>query len=155
MTLRSISRLRWVSMACIVLASAGCATGPAFVAPEPSTSGRAVVYVYRAQSVFGVGVKPELWIDARPVGAMLSGGYMRFEVMPGAMWATRVSSPDCRSTTATVIPPATSVAYVQVELTHRSFELGGRHYFDYGCRLVARSEAEALAVLPGLRLVTN
>jgi hypothetical protein len=156
MTRRLIGWMNWVSMANVAIASAGCATGPAFVAPEPSTSGSAVVYVYRAQSIFGAGVKPEIWIDARQVGAMVSGGYKRFEVMPGAIGATRVSSPDdCRPTSITVTPAAEAVAYVQVELTNRTFELGGRHYFDYGCRLAVRTEAEALAVLPGLRLATN
>ena len=124
---RSIPWQCWVSMAGVAIASAGCATGPAFVAPEPSLSGSAVVYLYRAQSIFGAGVKPEIWIDARQVGAMLNGGYKRFEVMPGA---TRVSAPDCRPTTATVTPAAADVAYVQIELTNRTFELGGRLRID-------------------------
>lgn len=152
MTRRSISWLRWMFLASVAMASAGCATGPAFERPEPSASGRAVVYVYRAQSILGAGVKLEIWIDARKVGAMLNGGYQRLEVMPGAIL---VSAPDCRPTTTTITPAAGAVAYVQVELTNRTFELGGRHYFDYGCRLVVRTEAEALAVLPGLRLATN
>jgi hypothetical protein len=146
---------RWAAVASFTIVSAGCATGPAFVAPEPSTSGRAVVYVYRAQSILGAGVKPEIWIDARRVGVMVNGGYKRFEVTPGAIWATSVSAPDCRPPSIKVVPAAGTVAYVQVELINRTFELGGRHYFDYGCRLAARSEAEALTVLPGLRLVTN
>jgi len=140
----------WAVAVCLPAALAGCAaTGPAFVAPEPPAPGHAVVYVYRAGSIFGAGVKQEVWVGARPVGKMVNGGYMRVEVIPDN---TFVSSPDCRPVGVHVLLEAGDSAYVQVELVSKTFELGGRYYLDYGCRLVQRSEAEAQAVLRGLHM---
>jgi hypothetical protein len=143
--------LRAVSVT-VAVASAGCASGPAFVALEPPNSGGAAVYVYRVNSVPGAAIKHELWVGSRPAGMMVNGGYKRFEVRPGA---NMVSAPDCRPVTTIVAPPPGGVAYVQLELINKTVEFGGRYYFDFGCRLVPRTEAEALAALPGLRLATN
>jgi hypothetical protein len=152
--MRRLAVLRLQSMVTAFLAavSAGCATGPALVTPEPPSPGRAVIYVYRANSLPGAGVKPELWIGARPIGAMVNGSYVRAEVLP---ITTLVSSPDCRpvGVDAALRPGATT--FFQLELTNKSFELAGRHYFDYGCRIVQRSEAEALDQMRGLRLANS
>jgi hypothetical protein len=142
-------RLRSAVVVCVAAAVTGCATGPEFVAPEPPSPGRAAVYIYRASSVFGAGVKPEVWVGARSVGAMLNGGYKREEVVPERLL---VSSPACRPATTSVVVAPGALAYVQLELVNKTVEYSGRYYFDYGCRLVQRSEAEALAVLRGLRL---
>jgi hypothetical protein len=143
--------LRSMAIAFVAAAMAGCATGPAFVAPEPPSAGRAVVYVYRANSLPGAGVKPELWIGASPIGAMLNGSYVRAEVLP---ISTLVSSPDCRPVGLNVALQPGATAFFQLELTNKSFELAGKHYFDYGCRIVQRSKTEALDQMRGLRLAT-
>jgi hypothetical protein len=141
-----------MATAFVAAALVACATGPAFVAPEPPSSGRAVVYVYRANSLPGAAVKPELWIGASPIGAMVNGSYVRAEVLP---ISTLVSSPDCRPVGLSVaLQPGTTV-FFQLELTNKSFELAGRHYFDYGCRIVQRSEADALVQMRGLRLAAE
>ncbi len=152
-------------------AIAGCASGPAFVAPEPpGAEFRAVIYVYRAQAIPGSGIRHEVWVDAAKT-VLLNGSWQRFEVFasPSTLAATGrdgwpsatssrgtwVSSPDCGIQGAALRLTAGQVAYVQLELVNKTFELGGRYYFDYGCRFVQRSEAEALAVLPGLRRAGN
>lgn len=135
------------------MALLGCASGRAFVAPEAPGGGAAAVYVYRATGVPGAGVTHELRVGGLPVGVMVNGGYMRVEV-PAAEVA--VTAPACLASSSTSVRVAPgSVAYVQLKLINKSVEFGGRHYFDYGCRLVQRSAAEALAVLPGLRRATN
>lgn len=131
---------------------AGCATGPAFVAPEPPQPYRAAVYVYRTQDVLGAGVRHEDWFQAKPVGKMVNGGYMRFDAIPGVIW---VSAPDCRPASIDVVLRPETIGYVQLELVNKTVEFGGKYYFDYGCRLVQRSEAEAVTALPGLRKVTD
>lgn len=141
--------LRSVVVICVAAAVTSCANGPAFVAPDAPSPGRAVVYVYRASSVLGAGVQPEVWVGARPIGAMVNGSYVRAEVVPTT---TLVSSPDCRPVGLNVALQPDATAFFQLELTNKSFELGGRHYFDYGCRIVQRSQADALAQLRGLRL---
>ncbi len=168
-----MSERRWsircaASIAALIIA--GCATGPVFLAPEPPAPGfRAVVYVYRAQSIPGAGIKHEVWVDAAKT-ELLNGSYHRFEVFaqpashavmrsagrqtwPSAESArgTRVMSPNCGINGVALRLTAGQVAYVQLDLVNKSFELGGRHYFDYGCRLTQRDEAQALPVLRGLR----
>lgn len=154
-----------------LMAIAGCASGPAFVAPEPPGSEfRAMIYVYRARAIPGAGVEHEVWVDAAKT-VLLNGSYQRFEVFalpptsaaagrdgwPGAepFLGNRVASPDCGIQGVALRLTAGQVAYVQLELVSETFELGGRYYFDYGCRFVQRSEADALPVLRGLRRAGN
>lgn len=144
--------LRRTAAASFAAVAAGCATGPAFVAPEPPRAGRAVVYIYRSSSMFGAGVKPQVWVAGRPVGTMLSGGYLRVEVASGP---TEIVSPNCGPIGMPVAFEAGSVAYMQLELVNKTVDFGGRYYFDYGCRLVQRGETEALAVLRSLRRAGN
>lgn len=136
----------WPALAAAL--AAGCASGPAFVGPEAPAVGRAAIYVYRSGSLFGAGVQPRVSVGTHRMHAMRNAGYLRANVAPVNMV---VYSPDCSpmSTTLTLTPGAT--AYVQLELVNKTVELGGRYYFDYGCRIVERSEAEALPVLRGLR----
>jgi hypothetical protein len=144
-------QLRWMATALVIAALAGCATGPAFVAPEPPSAGRAVVYVYRESSVFGAGVKPQVWVGTRLVGPVLSGGFTRVELLPDE---TLILSPSCQPASITLTTAAGHSAYVQVELVNKTADFGGRYYFDYGCRFVQRSEAEALPALRGLRKIS-
>jgi hypothetical protein len=140
-----------IAMAFVVAASAGCATGPAFVAPEPPGPGLALVYVYREGSVFGSGVNPQVWVGTRLVGPLPNGGFKRVEVVPAE---TLILSPSCQPASITLTPATGSSTYVQLELVNKTVDFGGRYYFDYGCRFVQRSEAEALPVLRGLRTIS-
>lgn len=132
-----------------VVVTCACAGGPPFVAPEPPPAGRAAIYVYREAKVLGAGVVHEIWVGARPVGRMVNGGYRRIEVDSGTV---RVTAPRCEPASAVVRLGLGELGYVQLALVNKTVEMGGRYYWDFGCRLVTRSEAEALAVMPGLRL---
>lgn len=131
---------------------AGCATGPAFQTIEPPQAGHAAIYLYRTSSLFGTGIKHEVALNAATRGTMVNGGYMRFEVAPGE---AMVRALGCEPPALAIAVASGEVGYVQLQLTNKTFELGGRYYFDYGCRLVQRNEADALAVLPSLRAVMN
>ncbi len=147
---RTAARGSCALLALVVIS--GCASGPPFVAPEPPAAGRAAVYVYREAKILGAGVVHDVWVGTRPVGKMVNGGYKRIEAAAGTVL---VSAPKCEPASAAGRLGSGEVGYVQLALVNRTVEMGGRYYWDYGCRLTARSEAEALAVLPGLRLVAD
>lgn len=130
----------------------GCASGPVFQSVEPPQAGYAAIYVYRTSSLFGAAIEHEVALSATSRSAMVNGGYVRFEVQPGE---AMVRARGCEPAGLAVPLAQGEVGYVQLLLTNKTFELSGRHYFDYGCRLVRRSEVEALALLPGLRGVAK
>jgi len=148
---RRLALLALVLTLALVLA-VGCASGPPFVAPEPPAAGRAVVYVYREAKVLGAGVVHDVRVGMRPVGRMVNGGYKRVEVAAGTV---SVYARSCEPAAAVVRLGAGEVGYVHLALVNKTVEIGGRYYWDYSCRLAVRSETEALAVLPGLRLVAD
>lgn len=144
--------MRPAALALAATALLGCASGPAFVAPEAPRAGAAAVYVYRTTGLLGAGVKHELRVGGLPVGVVVNGGYVRVEVPAGEVV---VKAPACLASSTRVRVEPGAVAYVQLELINKTVEFGGRYYYDFGCRLVQRSADAALAVLPGLRRATN
>jgi hypothetical protein len=73
----------------LLAALTGCAaSGPKFASQEASTpqlkaeEGR--VYFYRANSMVGAALQPELVLDGKTVGKSQPGGYFYVDAMPGA-----------------------------------------------------------------------
>lgn len=128
---------------------AGCASGPAFVAPQAPAPDSAVLYVYRTSSILGAGIKHALMLDGRPLGKLVNGSHMRIEVKTKERIAS-LASFECASPKQTLVLRPGKTAYVQLALINKTVTVGGRHLFDYGCEMLLRSEDDALPVLTGL-----
>lgn len=148
MTIRS--HFRAVVAIGLALSAAACATGPAFVAPEPPAAGEAVVYLYRMAAIGGAAIKHPVTFNGVPSGVLLNGSYLRYTTYAGNQ-PISMRLERCAPLAQGLRLRDGEVAYVQARLISGSVELGGRYYFDYHCQLVRRGEAEALPVLTGLR----
>lgn len=131
------------------VASAGCATGPAFTTAEAPQAGHAVVYVYRTSALPGAGIKHDVFVDARPVGRLLNGSHLRIE-LPTTEQFVDLRARGCARLKQPLLLRPGDVAYVQLGLLHKTVELGGKYYFDYGCDLHRRGESDALPAITGL-----
>lgn len=136
-------------MATLAAVVAGCATGPAFVAPEAPNAGKVAVYVYRVSSIFGAGIKHQLLLDGRPLGTLVNGSYLRVEAPAGAQ-SGDLGSFGCSSPSQPLILRPGHAAYVQLTLISKTVAVGGRYLFDYGCEMLPRSEEEAVLAMKGL-----
>ena len=142
-------RLRTATLLAMATALAGCASGPAFVAPQAPAPDAAVIYVYRGSSIFGAGIKHALMLDGRPLGKLVNGSHLRIEVKTGERFAS-LASFECASPRQPLVVRPGKTAYVQLALISKTVAVGGRHLFDYGCAMSLRSEDEALPILKGL-----
>lgn len=143
--------LRTATLLAMAMATAlaGCASGPAFLAPQAPAPDEAVVYVYRASSILGAGISHALMLDGRPLGKLVNGSHLRVEVKTGERFAS-LASFECASPRQPLVLRPGKTAYVQLALIGKTIAVGGRHLFDYGCAMSLRSEDEALPILKGL-----
>lgn len=128
---------------------AACATGPAFVELESPRNGEAAVYVYRLSALGGAAITHTVSFDGVESGVLVNGSYLR--QVTTTDHPVRVRAGNCAPAAEELRLRAGEIAFVQAQLISGSFDLGGRHYFDYHCRLVRRTEAEALPALLQLR----
>jgi hypothetical protein len=125
-----------------------CATGPAFTGPEIPAAGQAVIYVYRLSQLPGAGIKHQVLFGSQKLGHLVSGSYVRI-----ASSAPRLTDPfltGCMPLSQPLYVEAGKTYYVQAVMTNKTAHYGGKPYFDFGCVLVTRSEAEALLAITGL-----
>ena len=73
----------WVAAVVFTCTTSGLSfskdAGPSRVAP----AGKAVVYVYREASIYGMGESFDLYSNGHSVARITNGGYYEFEVSPG------------------------------------------------------------------------
>jgi len=131
---------------------AGCATGPAFVAPEVPQAGEAAIYLYRQGAIGGAAITHAVTVNGNPAGKLLNGSYLRV-ALPVPHNLVDLLLVGCPRLRQPLSLRAGQTAYVQAMLINKTFESGGRAYFDYGCQLAQQSEADALNSLAGLRRV--
>ena len=139
---------RWATVVSLAWLT-GCATGPAFVAPEAPLAERAAVYVYRQFAIGGAAISHAVTIDGAPAGVLRNGAYLRSVAVAELPISLRVDK--CAPLPNGLRVRAGEIAYVEARLISGSVEFGGRYYFDYRCELVRRTEAEALPALTALR----
>jgi hypothetical protein len=131
----------------------GCVSGPAFVAVESPKPGQAVVYVYRSLALGGAALNYPVTIQGRRVGAIRVASYLRAEV-PAESTPSRVQiqGQGCVSPTSPVLVAVGKTVYVEVVVEMSQLSSAGTYLVpDYRCRLMQRTDAEALSALPGLR----
>ena len=144
--------LRTGTVAAIAAAAAmaACATGPAFEAPLAPQAGEAVVYLYRASAIGGSGIAHDVWLDGRAAGKLVNGSYLRI-VVRGVDQFIDLRLAKCRRLAQPLLTRPGDTLYVQAQLVPGTVWFGGKAYFDFGCQLVKRSEAEAMPAITGLR----
>lgn len=139
-----------VLCAMVVAATASCATGPKFVAPEPVPGDRAQLYVYRPMVLAGGGTVHSITIDAKP--GTLS--------LPNASWRRVVLAPGLHTVAIkdyfgampcspmplllTIEPGATAYVANVVKTTQ------GIGTLFIGCTTVLRSPEQALREMTAL-----
>jgi len=141
-------------LAVLAVLAGGCATGPTFVVPEVPASGAAMVYVYRASHLMGAGIQHAAVLDGRPIGTLVNGSYLQANVSADADGFADLRLAGCERLKQPLLLRAGQTSYVQAKLTHKTAHFGGQAYFDYGCVLEQRSQADALPVLQGLPRAT-
>lgn len=144
------SRLPSFALPLALALVAGCASGPAFMAPEQPAPGTATVYVFRASHLLGAGVKHAAALDGRPIGTLVNGSYLQASVAMASDAFADLRLAGCERLAKPLLLRAGQTYYVQASLTNKTVYLGGKAYFDYGCVLAERSPAEATPMLQGL-----
>jgi hypothetical protein len=129
---------------------AGCATGPEFVAPEAPQAGEAAIYLYRKGAIGGSAITHAVTVNGSPAGKLLNGSYLRV-ALPAPHDFVDLLLVGCARLRQPLSLRVGQTAYVQAMLINKTFESGGRAYFDYGCQLAQQSEADAFNSLAGLR----
>ncbi len=144
---------RWVTRGSGILSAvflAACASGPAFVALEAPAADRAAIYVYRDFALGGAAIGYPVSLNGQSVGTLAVNSFVRAETDPQATRAT-VSGPACVSPQTIAITPGESVFVEAVVEMSSLRSASGYMSPDYRCRLVQRSQAEALKSLSGLK----
>ena len=74
---------------CLSLAAGCAASGPAFKPPEMIASDKALVYVYRPNSIIGGAIRYHVMVGEEPIVYMIRGGYFPYQASPGEIefWA--------------------------------------------------------------------
>ena len=144
--LRQAAR-RIAAIACAA-ALAGCATGPAFKAPEAAPAQQAQLYVYRTFGVYGGGVSHKITIDGKAETlSMPNGSWQRVLLAPGAHTVAikdYFSTMDCGSLGISMAPGQTVYVADAVKTTQ------GLGALYVSCGVVQKPEAEALKDMVGL-----
>ncbi len=73
----------FILMACSFLL-AGCATGPVFTEAKSSHPDRAILYIFRRASFYGIGVVPDVYVSSQKIVTLKTGGYTWVELEPGS-----------------------------------------------------------------------
>ena len=134
---------------------AGCASGPAFQAPEEPQPGSAQLYVYRpTRFVGGVNVH-QVKIDARADALRLpNGSWQRVQLTPGTHTVAisdYLGIMHCRPLLQVQLQ-AGQTAYVENVVELASYTAAGNVGFsNLACSTVVRSADQALKDLSGLR----
>lgn len=141
-------RFKCLGVIAITSALVGCATGPAFKAPEPAPVDRAQLYVYRPMMIYGGGVVHKITIDGKAETLSLpNASWQRVLLTPGAH---TVSIKDYFNLMPCgglgVELAAGQTAYV-ANLVKTTQGLGTIYVW---CTMVGKSEAEALKDMAGL-----
>lgn len=150
---------RWLALPLAAALLSACAGGPQFLAIEPPEDGNAVVYVYRQHGVFGLAMRPDIFVDGQQVGDLPAGGYLRVEVpMPNGLRRISVGGRRCIPLGGETFAPGSvslspgSTAYVELDIQVGSQAAGDRYVWNNTCRLQLAEPAKALAILPSLKL---
>ncbi len=153
----------WRQGGLLIVASllSACATGPRFSAVEPPPDSHALVYIYREHGVFGLAMRPDIWVDGQQVGDLPAGGYLRVEV-PLASGPRRVfvGGRRCSPLRSRAEAPGAihltpgSTFYVQLDIETGSQAQGERYVWNNSCRLQVAEPGKALAALAKLKLAS-
>jgi hypothetical protein len=141
---------RSIGPCALALVSAACATGPEFDGPAPALTDKATLYLFRPAGLFGAGVTHAVAVDGAGRGRLLNGSYLVVE-LAGPDRFVDLQVQGCRRLMKPLLVRPGQTAYVRVQLTHKTAELGGKHYFDFGCELAQINADEALRAMSGLR----
>lgn len=141
---------RMGALLCPVLLVSACASGPAFTAIEPARDGEALVYLYREAGIRAAAASFDVRLDGQSAGALKNGAFLRL-VHRGGPGFVGLQASGCEPLKRGLALRPGDIAFVQAEIVQGTQSVGGQAAFLNGCRLVRRSEAEALPVLRGLR----
>lgn len=134
----------------VALLLSACASGPAFMAVEPARDGEAIVYLYRESGIRAAASSFDVALDGQPAGELKNGAFLRL-VYRGAPGLIGLQAKGCEPLKRGLALRPGDIAFVQAEIVHGMQSVGGQAGFLNSCRLVRRSEAEALPVLRSLR----
>lgn len=143
------------------LISTGCASGPAFVAPEPASSDQAQVYVYRQSKVLGGAATHWVAVDGAANPPWLANGaYLHFRLNPGrhTITMTRRFEPlRCGSDPLMLDLKPGQTVYVEADVDGRA---SGAYpnaagspitIMQWSCGMTPRNESDALPAITGLK----
>lgn len=127
---------------------AGCATGPAFVAPQPAAL-ESVVVLYRPFALHGAAVTRRVQFGGLPAGELRNASYLNL-IYRGKGAALGLAVSGCKPSLELLMMPG-RITYVRAETVPTMLMLGGKAYADHRCVLDTRDAAEAMVEASGLR----